>query len=316
MHILGKIFTWMLVLAAGTATTLMARQLQIRNSYTKRLADLEKENKERAARIAKKERELASLEAELDSVMTGWETYWDQRTGGQYKNPQKPNLAAEPSFFVGVGTRENVGTTVQNPAIKVDTADANKAFQTQLGTVMHVFRQADPNTSIYVGPFELPADSTQQDNSPNGVRMLPQWALRPGEYDSWDHLGNVWRYRTAVPVAYPEQLIRYYLRSSEVDGEIASARKNLQKRQAELETAKKEITRYREIIAGPDGLSGILADLDREDEKRNAIQAEVDALRREVKRNLDLRSNLVNAIKKMAQTLPQPQADAKTSASQ
>jgi hypothetical protein len=311
MHILGKIFAWILVLAAGASTTLMARQLQIRNSYTKTLEDLKKDNEERAERIATKEKTLANLEADYASVMTGWNNHWDKRDGGQYKsqNPKNLPLVQVPSFSVGVGTNQSVGKIVDNPSVKVDTANAAATFKTQLQPIMHVFWQTDdPETSIYVGPFELPTDATRQDVTANGVRMLPQWALRPGEYASWDYgTKKNWRYRAAAPSAYPEQLLQYYLKIDDVEDKITVASANVVKRDAELETAKGEVTRYKVIISGPNGLGGILTDLDKEDDKRNALQADVDRLRRDIKQNLEKRTNLVESINQSAKTLPQPQ---------
>lgn len=323
MHILGKIFAWTLVLAAGAATTLLSRHLQIRNSYTKKLQSLEKENKERAERIAKQEKQLANLNAEYDRVMYGWERYWDKRFGGQYttQDPRKAALNDGKSFQVGVGTREGIGNDVVNAAAQVQ---GNETFKSRLRQVIHVFRRVDDNTSVYVGPFELPTIPQTDPNetpaqrqarlqrsvdladiTPDGVRMVPMWALRPGEYEAWGRgPQDGWRYRAAVEGGYPEEVQSYYLTIAEKEQHTEIARKNLVRRNAELKAAQDEVDRYRELVVGADGTGGILADLDREDEQRNAIQTKVDALRREVKQNVDLRKALQAEIRKLAATLP------------
>eukprot|EP00913_Durusdinium_trenchii_P023432 g22010.t1 len=323
MHILGKILAWVLVIGAGASTTLMSRQLQIRNSYTKKLKKLKEENEAAAARIAKKEKILDNLNREYESVMYGWERYWDKRFGGQYRtnDPAKSALNDGKSFQVGVGTNEGIGNDIRNPAFPVQGA---QTFQTRLRQILHVFRDNGDGSSTYVGPFQFPvipktdANETPQqtadrlnrqaglaDIQPDGVRMVPMWALRPGEYDSWaGGARDGWRYWATVEGGYPEQVQSYYRAIADLEEKIVIARKNLVKRNDELKAAQDEVNRYREIVAGTDGTGGILADLDREDEKRNAIQASVDLLRREVKKNVDLRTALVAKIRELAATLP------------
>lgn len=324
MHILGKILAWSLVIGAGASTTLLSRQLQIRNSYTKKLQTLEKENQDAAARIAKKEKQLDDLNRELSKVMYGWEKYWDKKFGGVYNsnNPAKAGLNDGKSFDVGVGTSEGIGNEVLNAAVRVEGA---QTFKSRMRQIIHVFiRSPDGKSSTYVGPFQFPtipktdANETPQqtadrlnrqaalaDIRPDGVRMVPMWALRPGETNAWANIPqDGWRYRATVEGGYPEQLQSYYLVISELDAKIVIARQNLVKRNDELKAAQDGVIRYREIVAGADGTGGILADLDREDEARNKIQAAVDALRRQVKMKVDERNALIAEIRKLAASLP------------
>jgi len=156
---MGKTLVWMLVVIAVAATSLMSRELQIRNSYTSRIEKLKQENDENAKRIAIKEVKLSQLNADYQNLIYGWDQHWDNRTGGQYKDDQNPL-----SFRAAVGTDDGVGKIPAQKIIVPFTGDAaagkvNVEFQTVTRQVIHVYlgsgRGRNGGRTSFVGNGQL-----------------------------------------------------------------------------------------------------------------------------------------------------------------
>lgn len=189
MHILGKILVWMLVLAAGASAALLSRQLQIRNSYAKKLrlrrnVDLQKANpsdlslREQVAKnrevIASKKAEIDRLEADLDQALIGWQKMWDNRQARARRDAN-----GRQTLGIDAGTDEGLGAEVNDPKANL---------KVRKNTVFHVFRRLNPAQpdSVYVGRFKLDP-TNQQSIGPAGVTAYPDWDLR---HIDWKLMGG------------------------------------------------------------------------------------------------------------------------------
>lgn len=307
MHIFGKILAWTVLLAAIAGTVLMSRELQVRNSYTKKLKDLKQKNATDAKSIEQKEADLRKLDAEFQRVMHDQLDYWDKRSG--IPDP------ASGTIGMGVGLQNGVGIKATNPKA------GNQAVQRR--TRLSVFYQPNPRNSqtVYVGPFNLSDKPNEVTKS--GSRLYPAWKLRPGEIGmdnprNWPRGRNVYRIRAAVPTGYvddgkggiqpvsPEIFRDLYLKLDDTARDIAAA--NATKKQADdlQKAAEAEVTKYRVIIAGNDGTGGMLAELSKAEDNRDTVLGVVDRLRRELKREVDTRAQLIQQNKDLVKKLPQP----------
>jgi hypothetical protein len=294
MHIFGKIMAWSVLLAAIAGTILMSRQLQVRNSYTKKLRDLKQQNVASTKTIEDKDAELNRLDAEFQRVMHDQLAYWDKVSG----IPNEPGG----SIGMGVGLQHGIGITAANPQAAKQTAKRRNR--------LHVYFQPDPKgPAVYVGPFDLsdrPGELGQ-----TTARMYPSWKPRPGQLRidnpaNWPKGLNVYRIRMAAPTRYTTVFRELYLQLDDIARDIVAA--NVDKKLAEdqLKAADAEVTQYRVIIAGNDGTGGMLAELSKAQDDRDAVLGFVDRLRRELKIEVDTRTQLVGANKDLIKKLPQP----------
>jgi len=329
MHILGKILVWLLFPTAVVGLALMSRHLQIKNSYTKKLAALKSDVAQNQKALEEKEERASQLAAEYDRLMQHWQAYWDRPPKQPGDPPQKKrgtrtaraNIEAGKRFLgLSVGTDDGVGTEI---------TDAKAGVKVRKNQMLHVFRRRDPNQhdTVYVGRFELSADPAHI--LANSVRVYPDWNLRdvdwaligvtelpryrPGLSDDekWrlmDGLGHVWRVRASVPEPFSRKFTAYYLDLSTLDRKKQYADTQLVQAQAALKEAEDEVRRLEIEIAGPDGSSGFVGRLRQAEDERNRVLAIVDDLRRQVKTMLDEREELRERNKMLVELLPSSSA--------
>jgi len=288
MHILGKILTWTLFVVAGTSTVLMARQLQIRNSYTDKLDDLKRDNRKNAQIIEEKEEELRRLNVEYERIMAEQQSYWDNRTG--LINP------AAGTIGLGVGRRDGVGRIDEN---------ANPPVKVRRREQLHLFFRPDRNDpqTVYVGPFRLSTNPAEIGD--RSVTVYPAWNLRPGELQRWEGQagGNVWRVRSTVPSRYPSAFKDKYLLLESIERELASVADQKVRATKQKESAEAEVIRYRKRITGDADNVGLVARLQKAEEDRNAVLVVVDGLRRRLKQMVDRRKMLEQENRRLVQQM-------------
>lgn len=295
MNILGKILTWLVVVVAAVDIVFAARLLQIRNSWTRQLEELKKDNDDRADRLAALTRRQDALQRESDRVMVGWEAYWD---------PVPAQRGIQGNVLVaGIGTAHGVG---------VDVSVGEPPQPARLRSQIHAFQPVQ-NGYRYVGPFRL--SGARQTES----EWVPMWTPRRGEVNSWAQ-GDRWRFRSVVPAPYPNLLTGYYSQLELVDVEIQQATDALEgipqqdgpplggKKQA-IAAAEDEINHYMQVLRGDPnagGAGGLVQELLQVEETRNDILGDVDRLRRDLKVTNDRIEELVPGNKKLAEQLKEP----------
>jgi hypothetical protein len=295
MHILGKILAWTVLLGAISGIVLMSRQLQVKNSYTKKLRDLKKQNAADANSIEQKEAELAKLDAEFQREMHGQLAYWDKRSG-------IPN-AATGSIGMGVGLQDGIGIVATNAQAAGQTAKRR--------TRLYVYYQPQANNpqTVYIGPFDL--SDKQTEVARTSARLYPDWKLRPGEVPtdnvgSWPNGLNLYRVRATAPTRYTTVFRDLYLQLESEARDIVAAGAEKKRAEDQLKTAEAEVTKYRVIIAGKDGTGGMLAELSKAEDERDAVLGIVDRLRRMLKVVVDTRTDLIKKNKELVPKLSPP----------
>ena len=200
MHIFGKVLVWLLVLAAGASAALMSRQLQIRNSYSKKLDDLSETVVKNKQTIKDKEAELAALETAYDQAMDNWRRTWTNRTARARKDGQNQH-----TLSILVGTVQGLGQEIPNVKVR-----KNRVF--------HVFRQINPARpdSIYVGRFMLKDTGI----NPDSVVSYPDWQLRDIDFSSLG-LEQMRNFKAWQDLVKQRDAARLDLRSKETQLQIA-----------------------------------------------------------------------------------------------
>lgn len=304
MHILGKILIWLVVLAAGAATYLTTRVLDIRNSWKTTLTQLETANQQDAETIAQKKRELKALQDQYARTTLGWGTYWNQRSGGQ-------NQITGGVLPIGIGTDDGFGTRGNQPLPQ----------GAELPTV-HAFRPLQDGSYMYVGEFQAVAIN------PQSAQVKALWNIRGNETDSWA-FSDQWRFRTAVPPKAVTQLVSLHASLTSLDELLADKTRFVAAQTRLLEVADEQLKyRIEELVGGdvaapvdpnalaegekPEYSHGLLAALAYEEEQRNAALLSVDQMRRRLKTSFETLQELVKQNNLLARTLPQPEPAAES----
>ena len=283
MHILGKIFAWLIVLLAVAASVLTAGMLQVRNSWSKKVADLRVEAETNETQVSEKELRLRQLDQELARVMLGWNEYWsdvqvdvlDQQAG---------------SIRAAVGSDRGI----------------------KQGQMLYVFQpNAAGDGQVFVGPFVV--ESARQDQA--GLR--PAWRFRPGEPESWKY-GSGWRLRVAVPTAALSSFRDLEIAFTSSD-EALDAKQRYLAAQEELKRIAQEHLNFRigelhsnEELRAKQGelpdhvVDGLVVALEKEEEARNAVLVQVDTLRRQLKIAVEEYERLRSENERLAQQLGSP----------
>ena len=154
MHVLGKVFIWLVVLGTLGATVLTSKMLQVRNSWTKKYEDLNGNGssekigayKENAIEKSKKTRKRNQIRDELVRVERGWGRYWNNLNAE--RSPLKPEALA----FRDIGT--------------------NQGFV--IGSVVYVLQpNPDGSSYTYVGLYEVGNDTIE-----SLLVLVPAWRPR------------------------------------------------------------------------------------------------------------------------------------------
>jgi hypothetical protein len=258
MHFLGKILLFFVMIGAAAATALTAKLLQVRNSWTKQVAAATEINAKQAKELQEKERAVLVAREELQRDLVTWDKGWDLVT-----------VAATPD-----GIQLQVGSDQGLKARGVDNATGDPP-------TVHAFEIAADGTSKYHGGFQV--RSVQQ----NSAEAVPVSRLLPGESDSWN-LNAKWRFRQFVEPATIARTVELDRAMRQGQADLAVQQSNLDKLKNEQLAAAGEALATRNADLVGDGNAtppkvGLLRRIEFEDERRNAVVREVDALRRMVK---------------------------------
>ncbi len=296
MNIFGKILTWGVVLAACAAVVLTSKVVTYRNSWAKRIEELQKKNEDKAKSIAEKRRVLRERRGELSRVMLGWDRYWD-----------------------GINTGVSVEKVADGPD-EVDVAGQNIGTNFGLGLVagkeppvVHLFMPDGKDGSIYVGAFQPPNPVALEENR---VALKPTWRIHGGEAESWKP-GN-WRWRMRIPSSFEGRFGQLYADLALADELLATKRRNLvlQNKLYQVSELHRDY-RLQELLGPPDPpklgpndkidhyLIGLVKAIELEEERRNAAQAEVDRLRREMEQKKKQLRELIDKNRELAEKLAQ-----------
>ncbi len=282
MHITGKLMIFLLLIPlAATSVWMSSRLYVVRNSWSKQVDDLAVKNIKDVSRIEENEKKLNHLKSELTRIMLPWGRSWDDvDASGSVRNGK---LIISTS---NLGSKQ--GIALRNPK-----------------PVLYVFRPDKDGTYSYLGPFRATTVRAQS------AAFEPAWKYRPT--DTLNLTAGKWRFRSLIPSgssARIEQLetqlwdstvkLRDY--KTAISGQektIVTSEKALEIRLGELQgnpAAKK-------IPGSPEFSKGYVATIDLEQQARNSLLDELDALRRQVKIEHDKMIEQIQENKQLASQL-------------
>ena len=290
MHVLGKVFTWMIVVLALVAMVLTAKMHGVRNSYHEQVEDLKEQNERNATALAQRRRDLQDLRGELHRTLLGWDRYWNNVEAGKLR-PMEGTISTE-----NLGTDQGLGLPKRpNP-------------QDPEPPVVHAFRPTDDGSYVYVGPFQT--TSTLREN----VAVLKSaWGVRGQEADSWNKAGT-WRFWALVPSPYTTRFSDLQKQLTVADESLLSAGKNLDLQNQLAAAAGRDLKfRLGQLLRAPnvqpgekDPELGLIKAIEYEVEERDERLMEVDQLRRELKDATETRDELNQENNRLADSLPKP----------
>ena len=287
MNLAGKIFAWLVLIAAGAAMVLTGKSLDVHANY---LAKIDKqfgeiENQEQQLRDLRQQ--LTHVKAEHDREILGWDQYWD-RVEVRMDNRNNGTLS------ISIGSNEGLG----QPA--GDNRPKPMAF---------LFQPDGSGGSEYVGAFEVSSIDASQ------AQLKPAYRLRPGEVDRWK-VGAGWRIRTLIPEAYKEQFNNMDVNLTLADELYNAKQRNLDIQKQLIENSRMHLQFRKDELLGSnemkqrDGqlpvemVQGLAAGVVFEAERRNALDIEVTDLRHQLKKAYERLTSLMSEIKSMGEKLP------------
>ncbi len=147
MHLWGKIFTWMIIPAACAAIILTSKMVTYRNSWTKKIDELQKKNELQETDIAEAELKLRELRSSLARTLLGWDRVW---------HDQVPPIsaAAQADGTIGLqnfGTLQGFGQVDPPPGGSLPLA--------------HLFKPLGDDAAQYIGSFQVQDPGALRENS-------------------------------------------------------------------------------------------------------------------------------------------------------
>lgn len=267
----------LVMLLALAATPLASRLVQVRSSWQKKTADAKTKVLELRKKADEAEKAVEIAKGELQRTIHGWERYWI----AQVTQGRQPG-----TLTVGLGTNQGF-------------APAGNVIP-----IVYAFQPSADGTGMsYVGSFKISAADEAQ------AALIPNWRLRPDEDKTWRY-GPNWRFRSNIPLQHRQQFSEFEKSMLLKDELVQQQQRNLEYQQNAKAKAEEHLKlRLLELNGDPDranqnldkylidGYHKAVADLELE---RNKVQAEVDELRRQVKRARDEIEHLTQENERLA----------------
>lgn len=262
MHLLGKIFAWMIVIAAFASVYLASRALAVRNSWTQKLETLKETDAKNTTLLAQKRKELEELQSKYTVVMAPWGEFW---------------------------TEVDTIPTAQG-TLEAALGQADLTFPADSDPLLYAFMSDGQGGSRYMGEFR--AATILQDRT----AMVPTWKMRPDELQTWRP--GPWRYRTVIPAAAKADFGDLNAKFTVLDQRLDDRQANLTMQTQLVAAAQAQLAaRQAELLgdaAAPQGAAlpaeftaGLLAATNQEHQQRDAALLEVDRLRRQLKQTYE-----------------------------
>jgi hypothetical protein len=256
MHVLGKVFAFLVVIEAIIAGALTAKLVQVRNSWTAKVAA----SKAKYVELAPK---IEDLHAKIDNLRN--EIFRSRELWGSYlPNVDTGNPQADGTLSVNIGTDKGIRPNM----------------------LLHGFEVDANGATVYRGSF-LVADS-----QPGASTLKPNFRITPEDVKSWK--GGNWRWRNAVPAGYLETFDKQLLAILKGDETLKARDMLLADQKRMLENANNTLKKREAELVGGEGLAkaesvgpefreGLVAALEQSEEDRNQTLLKIDELRRAVR---------------------------------
>ncbi|MFO1022449.1 MAG: hypothetical protein U0903_17395 [Planctomycetales bacterium] len=268
MHVLGKVFLWLNFLLCLAAFFFTTRMFEIRNSWLKQSAVLEKQYNEGVDKLAQAKNQRANLQADLERTTQPWGSYW---TG--IKVGINPIGNDQATLTANLGTPQIAQVDVNGTAVN---------------PVLHAFQPVPGKPEMqYVGEFRV------ENLQPGQSMLVPTRLLRPGEVQRWT-AGDNWHFRAYIPNADEalfnsqeiqlmlglERLNTRHQQLQRLNEMMAQTQKVLKLRVGEIEGFS-DLNEKKDVLP-PENVQGLLKTIQDEESARNALAADVQKLREEL----------------------------------
>ena len=274
MHKLGIVFVWLTVLCAIGASLLTAKMFDVRNSWARKVEQLEASVQQNEQQIQEKRTQLDQLQAEYEQVMLGWDRYWNGVPTQPV--PNAPMLTTD-----GLGL--NQGLRLLNPP---------NAGEPPTPPEVHVFRINQDGSSTYLGPFA----ATQVFD--NRAELTATWRVRGPELQQW--APGPMRHRAMIPPGFKQTYEPLHRELALADENYLSKQRHLA-HVTDLDQRAAEQLQFRRTE-----LQDALVELKTADEERGGELAELDQLRRELQDAHGLMQQLIETNRQLEKSLPHP----------
>lgn len=258
MHIMGKVGVWLVVIAAAASTVLTAKLVQVRNSWTRRSVENQKQMETLRPKIAELKQQVAQLEADYFRSKELWGHYWT-----------------------------NVPTQVLRPTEGVLTINIGLNNGLREKQYLYGFEILPDGRSVYRGDFTVVTARDVQ------AQVQPNWRVRPEDVQTWQPNAN-WRWRNLIPPGSQSTYDQQILAIAKSDDLLKLRREKLaaegiaeSKAQAALKLRESELVGGDELSKDPAELienrEGLVAAVEQIEEERNEVLQQVDDLRRRLR---------------------------------
>ena len=251
----------LVILLAGGAMIMASKLTVVRSSWQKKTADGKAKVLELRKKAGEAQKLVDSARSDLQQTIFGWDHTWMTQVTQRGGQPGAIN--------VGLGITQGL----------------------QPNKEVYVFQPSpDGVGTSYVGPFKVGVP--QEANA----TLTPNWRLQPDEDKTW-RFGPNWRIRSSIPRQHRTQFTDYETMMLKHDEMLAEKQEHLELQKKAKTKAEEHLSlRMKELNGDTDqknqsldkflleGYHKAVADLEI---ARNAVQAAVDELRRQIKRTHD-----------------------------
>jgi hypothetical protein len=246
--------------------------------------------------------DLKTAETNLAALKLGW--------GYEYTfapaNPAPVQNQGGRLFVTGLGSA--------TPGLELKKiTDAASGQEKMVAPALHVFADNGQGKVVYIGEFLLGIGATELGEQT--CMLYPTWRVSPQEMASWNFSNGV-RLRTQIPPggrAEIDNLNQTIQRSFEQLTQLNSRTEDQKRLKADadlaLEVRRNELlgdSEGADVAERPEFKLGLVKAIENTEEERNAVQVEVDTVRRSIQQAIKNRSELVESVKEIAAEKSKP----------
>lgn len=272
----------MLVIFAALGIHLSAKTLKVRNSWSKKVSELQVQNEANSKELVEKRLEVQEFRDEFDRVRYGWGRIWDNV---ESKGVAGPLLSANFGLNQGLGSEKRPEPPV-----------------------VYAYGPDPAGGTVYIGRFQATPQLQE-----NNVTLRPTHLVRSGyqqlqilpEIRLWE-MGR-YRFRETVPDSYSTLFSNLRARLTDADEQLVEKQKFVENQTKLVETAQRDLDNrllelgFNRMTSQQTG--GLLEAIEKEEQERNALLGEIDALRRDREKTLKRFRELNRENKSLAKQL-------------
>jgi hypothetical protein len=268
MHIAGKVLILLTLGLSLGAFYMGAKLIDRRSKWLKEVERAKQEDSTAADELAKVQLDHQTASGDLEREMLRWDHYWSEVPGGF--------VAQQNALIINAGTTAGI----------------------EPNSTLHAFQLGPKGVPGYVGPF------TVAEVQANQASLKPAFRVREEDLPKWQ--ANSWRFRTMIPSSFTARITDLETQLVKGDELLTKQKGNLDSQMKLINEAKRQHDdRIGELLGQKGGAQpGLVADIARAEDQRNASLAEVDRLRREIRTTLQHVQRLIQENNDLARTLP------------